>query len=252
MSLKRPICWPTVVDGAGERGAEAGEMRAAVDGVDVVGEAEDGFGVAVVVLERDVDFDAVAQGLHDDGLVVQHGLAAVEMLDELGDAAGVSELGAARFAGLGVGGALVGERDFEALVEEGHLAQALGERVVVEFGGGEDGLVGQEVDLGAATLAGAGLLQLRSWNALGVALLVSVPWLAGFFRTPDFDVELLAERVDATDADAVQAAGDFVGGGVELAAGMQLGEHHLHRRHSSRRRPDPSCRRECRGHRRRR
>ena len=49
------------VDGAGERGAEAGEMRAAVDGIDVVGEAEDGFGVAVVVLERDVDFDAVAQ-----------------------------------------------------------------------------------------------------------------------------------------------------------------------------------------------
>ncbi len=48
------------VDGARERGAEAGEMRAAVDGVDVVGEAEDGLGVAVVVLERDFDFDVVA------------------------------------------------------------------------------------------------------------------------------------------------------------------------------------------------
>jgi hypothetical protein len=48
------------VDGAGKRGAEAGEMRAAVDGVDVVGEAEDRVGVAVVVLESDVDLDAVA------------------------------------------------------------------------------------------------------------------------------------------------------------------------------------------------
>jgi hypothetical protein len=102
------------------------------------------------------------------------------MLDELGDAAGVAELGAARFAGLGVGGALVGERDFQALVEEGHLAQALGQRVVVEFGGSEDGLVGQEVDLGAAALAGAGLLQLGCGNALGIALLVGVAGLAGF------------------------------------------------------------------------
>ena len=127
--------------------AEPGKVRAAVDGIDVVGEAEDGLGVGVVVLQRDVDFDAVARGLHDDGLVVQHGLAAVEMLDELGDAAGVTELGAASFAGLGVGSALVGERDFEALVEEGHLAQPLRQRVVVELGGGEDGLVGQKMTL---------------------------------------------------------------------------------------------------------
>ncbi len=34
-----------------------------------------------------------------------------------------------------------------------------------------------------------------------------------------------------THADAVQAAGDFVGGRVELAAGVQLGEHHLHGGH---------------------
>ncbi len=118
------------------------------------------FGVAVVVLQRDVDFDAVAHRFHDDRLVVQHRLAAIEMLDELGDAAGIFELGALGFAGLGVGGALVGERDLEALVEEGHLAQPLGQRVVVVLGGGEDGLVGQEVDLGAAPLAGARLAQL--------------------------------------------------------------------------------------------
>ena len=60
------------VDGAGERRAEARQMRAAVDGVDVVGEAENGFGVAVVVLEGDFDFDVVALGFHHDGLLVQH------------------------------------------------------------------------------------------------------------------------------------------------------------------------------------
>ena len=141
------------VDGAGERGAEAGEMGSAVDGVDVVGEGEDGLGVGVVVLQRDLHGDVVALGFHVDGLVVQHLLALVEVLDELGDAADVLELLVLALAGLGVGGAFVGERDLEALVEEGELAQPLGQRVVVVLGDGEDGLVGQEVDLGAVALA---------------------------------------------------------------------------------------------------
>ena len=55
--------------------------------------------------------------------------------------------------------------------------------------------------------------------------------LPGVAIAPDLDIEFLAERVDAAYADAVQAAGDFVGGGIELAAGMELGEHHLHGGH---------------------
>ena len=113
-------------------------MRAAVDRVDVVGEGEDGLGVGVVVLQRDLHGHAVALGLHVDRLVVQHLLALVQVLDELGDAAGVLELCVLGLAGLGVGGALVGERDLDALVQEGELAQALGQRVVVVLGDGED------------------------------------------------------------------------------------------------------------------
>ena len=40
----------------------------------------------------------------------------------------------------------------------------------------------------------------------------------------------MAERVDAGNADAVQAAGNFVGRGVELAAGVQHGHDDLGRR----------------------
>ena len=44
------------------------------------------------------------------------------------------------------------------------------------------------------------------------------------------DVQPFAERVGAFDADAVQAAGDLVALGVaELAAGVQLGQHHFQR-----------------------
>ncbi len=213
------------VDGAGQRGAEAGQMRAAIHRIDVVREAEDRLRIGVVVLEGDLDGDAVAHGLHDDRLVMQHGLAAIQMLDELGNAASVAELAVTRLAGLGVGGALVGERDNQALVEEGHLAQTLRQRVVVVLGDREDRLVGQEVNLGATALGRADLAQLADRIA---ATEVHLPGVA---VAADLDVELLRERVDATDADAVQTARDLVGRGIKLAAGMQNGEHDLNGRH---------------------
>ncbi len=126
---------------------------------------------------------------------------------------------------LGVGLALVGERDLDALVQERELAQTVGERVEVVLGDGEDALVGKEVDLGAAALGRAHLAELGDGVALGVV------HLPGEAVAPDLDVELFAQRVDAADADAVQAARDLVVGGVKLAAGVQHGEHHLHRGH---------------------
>ena len=147
---------------------------------------------------------------------MQHLLALVEQLDELGDAASVFEVGALGLAGLGVGGAFVGQGDFEALVEKRELAQALGERVVVVLRGCEDRLVGQEVDLGAALLRGARLTQLGKGCALGVVLLVGVA------VAPYLNVEGLAQRVDAGDADAMQASRNLVARIVELAPACSL------------------------------
>ena len=47
---------------------------------------------------------------------------------------------------------------------------------------------------------------------------------------PDFQLQRFGQRVDAAHADAVQAAGNFVAVGIELAAGVQLGHHDLRRR----------------------
>ncbi len=196
-------------------------MRAAVDGVDVVGEAENGFRVAVVVLQANLHGHAAALGFHVDGLIVQHLLAAVQMLDELGDAAVVLELGALGLAGLRVGGALVGERDHQTLVQESQLAQALRQCVVVVFRRGEDGFVGHEVNFGSVILGGSGLFQLAGGVAFRVRL------LPGESVAPDFEIEFFAKRVHAGDADAVQSAGNFVRVAVEFSAGVQRGHHHL-------------------------
>src|SRR5579864_525271 len=96
-----------IIDRARQGGTEAGEMRAAVHGIDGVGEAKNVFGVAVVVLERDFHFDGVALAFHVNRRIVESFLATVEVLDEFGDAAGEAKLGL--FARTG---ALVLESDF--------------------------------------------------------------------------------------------------------------------------------------------
>ena len=110
------------VDGAGERRAEAHQMRAAFLGMDVVGEGEDGLLVAGVVLEGKVDGHIVHHAFgHDDGMDAL--LAGVEVAHELADAAlGVEHMGLA--------GALVDALDVQALVEVGQLLEALLEGVV--------------------------------------------------------------------------------------------------------------------------
>ena len=74
-------------------------------------------------------------------------------------------------------------------------------------------------------------LLVPAWRSSLVGIAATEVHLPGVAVAPDLHVELLRERVDATHAHAVQTAGDFVGGGVELAAGMELGQHHLHGRH---------------------
>src|SRR5690606_24774874 len=68
------------------------------------------------------------------------------------------------------------------------------------------------------------LLQRRHRLAHGVFLAVVVA------VAPDVEGELLAERIDHRDADAVQAAGHLVAVVVELTAGVQLGHDDLRRR----------------------
>ena len=134
------------VDRAGQCGLEADQVRAAFDGVDVVGEGVDVLGVAVVPLHGDFDLEALALAAQVDDLRMDRRLGAVEVLDELLDAALVEEL-------VLLLRALVVDADAHAAIEERQLAQPLRENVEAEIGLLEDERVGLEGDLGAALLA---------------------------------------------------------------------------------------------------
>ncbi len=69
-----------------------------------------------------------------DRLIMQHLLATIQVLDEFGDTAGIFEVRTLGFPGLGVGRALIHQLDLQPLVEEGELAQPLGQGVEVVFG----------------------------------------------------------------------------------------------------------------------
>ncbi len=210
------------VDLARQRAAEAGEMGAAVALRDVVGEAQHVLVVAVVPPQRRLDADAVQLGAHHDRRGHDRLLVAVEIFDELLDAAVIMHLLA-----LLDRVAHVGQHDVDAGIEEGELAQAVLQRREIIFDVLEGLGGGEERHLGAALAIGlADHLQRRDRVAMGEfdEMLLAV--------APDPQLQLARQRVDDGDADAVQAARNLVGVLVELSAGMELGHDDLGRRNA--------------------
>ena len=150
------------------------------------------------------------------------------MLHEVDDAAVVLE----RRLGHRVG-ALVGETDLEALVQEGHDLQPFHDGLGPELGFVEDRGVRPEGHRGPRPgLAAAAVLRRRPDSAhvlldLAALLELGLPVLA---VPVDLEHEPGREGVDDRDAHAVQAARDLVALAAELAAGVERGQDDLGRR----------------------
>src|SRR5262245_17999296 len=197
--------------------AKSREVRAALARVDVVREREHVFLVAVVVLERHLDLDAVLLALEAQDARVDRRLVLVQMLDELDDAALVEEDVTPLVP-------LVLDRDLQALVQERELAQPVRERVERERHLLEYFCIRLEADNRTVL----GRLLPRCDLALRHAALVALrPHVA---LTPDLDLEPLGERIDHRDANAVQPARNLVGRVLELATRVQNRQHDLRRR----------------------
>src|SRR5262249_24139288 len=215
VSLKRleiPVRLRVGRDRAGDRRAEAREVRTALTRVDVVGEGEQVLLIAIVVLERHLDLDGVLLALEEQHLRMDRRLVLVEVLDELDDAALVEE----RVAPLVP---LVLDDDLESLVEERELPQPVRERVEAERDLLEDLRIRLESHDRAVLrglLAGG---QLRLRHAVLVALGPDLSAAACL------DLEPFTQRVDDRDADTVKTARDLVRRVLELASRVQHGQH---------------------------
>src|ERR1700735_2035105 len=165
-----------VVNRARKRGTKAGKMRTAVDSVDGVGKGKNIFGIAVVILQRDFYIHLLALAFHVNRRIVERLLAAIQVLDEFSDASGEAEL--SFFVG-----AFVLQRDFQAFIQEGQLAEALRKRVKAINGGGKNVGISMKCDFRSGLSGFAGGFQFGSGHALFVGL------LPDFAVAPDFQIE---------------------------------------------------------------
>ena len=219
-----------LVERAGQCRAETLQVGAAVLLRNVVREAVHRLLVGIVPLRRDLDRDRRGRrqvvGMDRDlGTEIEHRrvhwrLRAVQVADERAHPALVLEH-------LGPLVALVDELDTDARVQERQLAQAAGQRVVLELDIGKCLGARPEADLGTVALRHRRTLDDRQrglWLAVAVFLVVDL------LVAEDRQDQVLGQRVDHRHADAVQAAADLVAALAELTAGVQDGHDDLGRR----------------------
>ena len=119
-------------------------------------------------------------------------------------------------------GAQIIQRDFEAFIQESHLAEAVCQRVVIENGRlGENRLIGPK----------------RHTRTCGVAVANNLHFLDGFAIrernriflaiAAHFNFRALRKRVDNGNANAVKAAGNFVPFTAKFATCVQNGQNNL-------------------------
>ena len=212
------------VEHARERALEALLVHAALGGMDVVCERDDGLGVAVVVLQRDLGRCIVLLAGHVDDAVLNGRLVTVIPAHEFPDAALVAHGVVALLFGLFRGlGALVLNGDVQSGVQKRLLAHTGMQRFVVVLQRVEHLAVGLEGDLRAVPVRGADDAHLLRDVAAGEFHLIDLAVLA------DLDLEPLGQGVDDRRADAVQTAGDLIAPAAELAARVQNGIDDLER-----------------------
>ncbi len=191
------------VDAAGQRGAEALEVGAAVALRDVVGEAEGVLVIAIIPLERDADGDAVC-GFHGEAeRAVDGAFGAVEPFGEFDEAAFVVE-----FHGFRFDAAQIAQHQEHAGVEEGEFAQARGEIKITVLEGFERGQKVTSVPVRSEVPTDFSGARATPWRSAW-----SIPCLRA-----DAQVEDFGKGVDDRDANAVETAGNFVAVLVELTA----------------------------------
>ena len=186
------------VHGPGERRPEADQVGAPLMGVDVVGKGKELFVIGIIVLHGNFYIDTAFFTVEEDRFGMQGVLVPVQILDEGNDAAFIVEIVMLILFPFIVNG------DPDAGIEEGEFAQPLGKDVEGKIDGLENGVVGEEGNLGAPFLRLTDRLQ----GSGGITVGVGLP--PEFAVAADLQVQLLRQGIDHRDADAVETAGHLV------------------------------------------
>ena len=201
-------------------------MAAAFAGVYIVGKGEHVFVIIVVILQRDFNrchfllFGFVAACGYIHGLLVQNGLFAVKMLNEVDYAALVAE-----GAHVGRFGALVAHGYSYARVKESKLAHSVRQNIEIIVHLIKYLIVGKECYAGAAFAFGNVLYGLNGGLRLAIGIFLIIKLAVALY----FGYKPCGQRIDNTQAHAMQTAGDLIAAAAEFAARVQHRKRNLQR-----------------------
>ena len=207
-----------VIEHAGQRRAETGEVHAAFDGIDVIDEGVHVFAVALLVLHGDVYDDLVLLAFKRDDGGIHQVFAFVQELHEFGDAAGVVE-----FFLMGGAVAQVRQGDGEAFIQESQLAHADLQGIEIEIHAFfENFNIRLEGDRGTGLLGFAVGLHVLGHFAAGESHFMEMPFSANNHLRP------FGEGIHHRNTYAVEAAGNGIAITAEFTAGVKHGQYDFH------------------------
>ena len=183
-------------------------MHAAFDRADAVYKAIEAFRVLVVVLEAQLNFNAVCF-IPEEYRLMNHASVFVDVTNK-----GLDATFKAVALGNAFGGTCVHDVDVEPSVQERQLAHSISDCGVIEIDDIEDFKIWLETHMGAATAS----FTLVFHGPDGSAAFETLE--PGVSSAPDFDFQPFAEGVDDRRTNTVQSTRHLVGAVVELGARM--------------------------------
>ena len=213
-----------VIESRGESALEAFFMHTAFGGMDIVGERENIFAVAIVILDGDFSHGVALGARHVDDIAVQSGLVAVVPLGKLADTAfKAHHIAAVLLVLFFADDALIGNGDGKPAIQKGLLTHAGVKDLVVILQRIEHFGVGLEGDGGTGAVGIADNGHFLSDLAAGKLHLMDLAVFMHLYFQP------LGKRVYNRRAYAVETTGNLITAAAELTACMQHGKDNFQR-----------------------
>ena len=192
-------------------------MGPSLNSVDIVDKCEDLVRVGIVVLERDLDCQALHPPGNGDRRVMKHRLILAQMFDKGNDASLIVKL-------LSPVRAVIVNFDQDSSVQEGQLPQALGQQFIGELNLLENRVVGPKACPRPSILTTPDLIERGNHFPFPIFLTPQEPF------TVNLNDQVVGERVDHRGSNAVQPSGNLVVAVVELSSSVEARHDHFQSR----------------------
>ena len=196
-------------------------MRAAIRGIDIIHEGENAFRIAVIMLECNLNQNAILLAGSIENRIIQRLTAMIQKMYEFLDAALIVE-GMLLLHAL----AQIGKVNFQPLCQKSRFAEPLLQHIIIKNGFLKNRIIRQKMHIRPCDLGFAHNSQRLCNIPTGIFLLMNFPIPMHLHHKP------FGQRIYNRRTNAVQTAGNLISAAAEFTACMQNRKYHLQRAHA--------------------